>query len=443
MRPLKSLTLETLITFLSKTFQSLPDPRRAERVQYLLPDTLMSAFALLFFQHPSLLAFQRKMQHKHQRCNLKTLFGVQQVPSDTQMREILDGAPVEPLRAMLRDWFERIRRAGWGGRFKTSWPSGQPRPSQDCYLVALDGSRYFHSTQIQCPGCLRQSDGKGQTHSSHLVVAATLVKAGSHWILPIDFEEVRNSDGRDQQDCEINAAKRLVPRLRGEHPQLPIIVTADDLYSHQPFVQELVAQRMHYVLVAKPESHRELFEWAEEIDGLNHRPRICWSEGPACQRKHFECRIVEHVPLSAEHKSWVTLVEVWERDRAGQLVYHNSWITDLAVHPDNVAVLVQIGRAKWKIENEQFNVQKNHGYQLEHNYGHGRQTLSILFYALNLLAFVAHQILEMGDRLYQRCRQQESLRELWNGLRTVMALVLVGSWSQLLQFWVEGGGASP
>jgi hypothetical protein len=254
---------------------------------------------------------------------------------------------------------------------------------------------------------------------------------------------VRNSDGRDQQDCEINAAKRLVPRLRGEHPQLPIIITADDLYSHRPFVQELVAQRMHYVLVAKPESHRELFEWAEEIDGLNHRPRICGSEGPACQRKHFECRMVEQVPLSAEHKSWVTLVEVWERDRAGQLVYHNSWITDWAVRPDNVAVLVPIGRAKWKIENGQFNVQKDHGYELEHNYGHGRQTLSILFYALNLLAFVAHQILEMGDRLYQRCRQQESLRELWNGLRTVMALVLVGSWSQLLQFWVEGGGASP
>ena len=96
--------------------------------------------------------------------------------------------------------------------------------------------------------------------------------------------------------------------------------------------------------------------------------------------------------------------------------------------PANVAVVVQIGRTRWKIENEQFNVHKNHGYELTHNYGHGQQTLSMVFYLLNLLAYVTHVVLALGDRLYQRCRAQESRRELWNALRTLVNALLVESW---------------
>jgi hypothetical protein len=139
----------------------------------------------------------------------------------------------------------------------------------------------------------------------------------------------------------------------------------------------------------------------------------------------------------------VTLVEVWEHTAGGELLYHNSWITDLDVDAENVAVVVRVGRTRWKIENEQFNVQKNHGYELTHNYGHGQQTLSMVFYLLNLLAYVAHVLIELGDRLYQRCRAQESRRELWAALRTTLHVVLVGSWSQLLLVYLEEDTAGP
>ena len=109
----------------------------------------------------------------------------------------------------------------------------------------------------------------------------------------------------------------------------------------------------------------------------------------------------------------------------------------------NVAVVVQIGRTRWKIENEQFNVHKNHGYELTHNYGHGQQNLSMVFYLLNLLAYVAHVVLALGDRLYQRCRAQESRRELWNALRTLVNRILVPSWPALLAVYLDATDASP
>src|ERR671919_1594410 len=177
MRPLQSLTLEAIIALLATTFRGLEDARAAARLAYSLHDTLMSGFALMFFQHPSLLQFQRAMQQKRRRCNLGTIFGVTEVPSDTQMREMLDGVEPEPLRALLPRLWEKLRRAGWGIRFKTRLPTG--RHQGDYYTVALDGSEYFHSTKIQCGGCLRRTAAKGQVHYSHQVVAATVVRAGS------------------------------------------------------------------------------------------------------------------------------------------------------------------------------------------------------------------------------------------------------------------------
>jgi hypothetical protein len=108
-----------------------------------------------------------------------------------------------------------------------------------------------------------------------------------------------------------------------------------------------------------------------------------------------------------------------------------------------VATIIGIGRSRWKIENEQFNVHKNHGYELEHNYGHGQQTLSMVFYLLNLLAFLAHKVLEFGDRLYQQCRAGESRRGLWTMLRSAFYLVEVESWAGLLLNHLSDEARSP
>jgi len=155
------------------------------------------------------------------------------------------------------------------------------------------------------------------------------------------------------------------------------------------------------------------------------------------RRRTYTYRIVRQVPLSTESPVRVTYVEVWEHTASGDLLYHNSWITDLDIDAENVVVVVTIGRTRWKIENEQFNVQKHQGYELTHNYGHGQYTLSMVFYLLTLLAYVARVIVELGDRPYQRCRARESRCELWAALRTALHVMLVESWGQLLLVYLE------
>ena len=426
MRPLKSLTFEALRDLLSKTFKKIPDERPSGRVKWDLHTVLMSAFAMLFFQHPSLLAYQRRMKDSRGLSNLERLFQVAEVPSDTQMRELLDGVPPAARRQILPEVFQRMQRIGWTTRFVTRVEE------QNYYTVALAGSEYFHSTKIHCVGCLQRKSSAGETHYSHVVVAATIVKAGTHDILPLDAEEIRNEEGQKKQDCEINAGKRLVRRWRQEHPQLSICVTGDDRYAHEPLVKLLRELRMAFVLIAKPDSHKELFEWVAELERMGETEHGQWTEGPAAKRQYFKYRIAREVPLKQKGKVLVNFVEVWEYNKAGKQVYHNSWVTDFAVTAEPVATIVGIGRSRGKIENEHFNVHKNQGYELEHNYGHGEKTLSMVFYMLNLLAFVWHKLLDYGDSLYRQCRAKDSLRGLWETLRVTFSLIEVASWEAML-----------
>lgn len=433
------LTFDAVVALLGRTLESLPDSRDPDRVTYPMRDAALSAFAMFFFQHPSLLKFQQEMKLRSGRSNLESLFGVRDVPSDSQLRDILDGAPYEPLRRLLGRIFERYRRSGWALEFKTSQALGA------LYPVALDGTDYFSSTKIECPSCLRAELSASTTLYRHAMLSATLVRARAHQILPIDAEPIANTDGTQKQDCEIVAGKRLVARLRREHPKLPVLILGDSNFSHEPFLLALSEARMRFLLMVKPGSHQELFEWVEDLEQrTDWVERGTWHEGPASKRRFFEYRICRQVPVNAERRTWVTFVEVWERDRGGKVRYHGSWITDLEVTSETIAEVSWVGRSRWRIENEQFNVHKNGGYELEHNYGHGQRTLATVFYFLNLLAFVTHEVLARSDREYVRLRKQETRRELWNGLRYCFRRFGVESWAELLRvFDPEQAEASP
>jgi hypothetical protein len=127
MRPLKSLAVAAIVDLLGTTCSAVDDPRAADQLSDPLHETLLSGFAMMFFPHPRLWQFQRALQHKRRRCHLQTIFGVPEVPADTQMREILDGVEPEALRGMCPQLWEKVRRAGWGRGGTTTLPSGHPQ----------------------------------------------------------------------------------------------------------------------------------------------------------------------------------------------------------------------------------------------------------------------------------------------------------------------------
>ena len=125
--------------------------------------------------------------------------------------------------------------------------------------------------------------------------------------------------------------------------------------------------------------------------------------------------------------------------KTGKVTYKNSWVTDIEINENNIVNLVKGGRSRWKIENETFNTLKNQGYHIEHNFGHGQQNLSMIFFTLNLLAFYVHQILELTDRLYHTVRYSKftSRKEFWNQLRCTIRILIFPTWQSLLTFILD------
>ena len=408
---------------ISERLCEIEDCRQQGKVDYTLHDCAMSAFAMMFFQDPSVLEFQRRMQESINRNNLKTMFNVESIPKDSQLRDVLDQCPLDPLNNVFADIFYHLQRNKQLEAYQ--FINGM-------YLMPVDGSQYFSSEKISCPSCLTTTSKKGVVRYHHSILQAVIVHPDNKQVIPLAPEAIQNTDGTEKQDCEINAGKRLIKKIRKTHPKLKIIVGGDDLFSNQPFINELKAAGMSFILVAKPSSHKILFEWFTELKQLDGASRLQFTDLKG--RQHFY-EWVNEIPLNGTKDADQVNFFHYQLIDKGKITYRNSWVTDIVIDENNVAQLVKGGRARWKVENEGFNTLKNQGYHIEHNFGHGHQNLSMIFFLLNLLAFFVHQILELTDLHYQKCRAKFSARkEFWNQLRCTIRILLFKTWQELLAF---------
>jgi hypothetical protein len=124
-----------------------------------------------------------------------------------------------------------------------------------------------------------------------------------------------------------------------------------------------------------------------------------------------------------------------KRRETGEVVYRNSWITDKPVTEENVGHPASCGRTRWKIENEHNNVLKNQGYNLQHNFGHGKKHASEIFFILNLIGFRLHTILELGDRDFREARKNAGRRDMFfYEMHAALRYVLHETWRDFLGF---------
>ncbi len=418
----KHLRFSALRKSVGEVFDQIDDRRQSGKVDYTLHDCLMSALAMMFFQDPSLLSFQRRMQQHMHSSNLTTMFGVEAIPSDAVLRKTVDPIDTADINACFAILFQHLQRGKQLLPYKLD--SGH-------YLIALDGSQYFSSETINCPSCLTYKGTKSKRRYSHQVLQAVMLNPTMRQVIPLAPEPIIKFDGDTKNDCERSAGKRLIGKIRAEHPKLKIMVVCDGLYSNQPFIDVLKVHDMSFILVAKSSDHKVLFQWVEELDGLDGVEHM---ELRDLKGRHHHYRWVNQVPLNGTRNAdQVNFFEYWLKVDE-KVTYHNSWVTDQTVSKKNIVELVKAGRARWKIENETFNTLKNQGYHLEHNFGHGRQHLSNNFFVLNLLAFFIHQILDLCDRGYQYCRTKFSSRkEFWNNLRGAIRLMLFRDFDHLLR----------
>jgi len=424
----KHLCADSLFRLLHENFANIADDC-VDEVEIPLDDALMSAFAMFSLKAPSLLAFDKQRAEG----NLQTIYGIERVPCDTRMRERLDPLSPESLRPSFKLVFRQLQRG----------KALEPMVFLDGhYLVALDGTGYFSSNTIHCDSCLHKEHRNGSITYSHQMLGAAIIHPDFRAVIPLMPEPIVKQDGTHKNDCERNAAKRFITKLRQDHPHLKFIITEDALSSNAPHIETLHDYGCHYILGVKEGDHAYLFQqvqMAEEAGRVTSYERHDRAAGVI-----HRFRFVNNVPLNASRADVRgNFIEYWE---IGQnQVQHFSWVTDLRVSKRNVYKLMRGGRARWKIENETFNTLKNQGYNFEHNYGHGEQNLSVVFATLMMLAFLVDQTQQLCCALFQAVwAKLGSKRLLWERMRALFYDYAFASMRQLFEaLWYGFKKSSP
>jgi hypothetical protein len=411
------LHFDALVQLARQRFDQIPDQRRDPA--FSLTDTLMAGLALYSLKDPSLLAFcRRALDH-----NLRSVFGLQAIPSDTQLRQILDEVDPVLLRPLFKDIFRQLQR----GKVLEDYVF-----LQGYYLVALDGVEYFCSKKVPCDHCLTRQHQNGDVSYHHQMLGAVIIHPDFPEVIPLAPEPIQRQDGQHKNDCERNAARRWLKHFRQDHPHLKIIVVEDALSSNAPHIRDLRAEDCGFILGVKEADHEHLFEQfyqrldadqVEEVETVDAETGISHSylfvNGLSLNEANQDVRVnflkyLEFHP-DGQEREW-------------------TWVVEMELTKANVPWVMRGGRTRWRIENETFNTLKNQGYHFEHNYGHGYKNLGTVLAVLMMAAFLLDQVQQKCNALFRAAWAKKGPKcALWEAVRHLFASFEVSSMREVYE----------
>ena len=421
-----------MIKGLEQAFEKFPEHRRGKNSQYELADAGLGAFSVFFTQSPSFLAYQRDLKLRKGRSNAEKLFTLRDIPSDNQIRSLLDPISPKYMEGYYRKIFQDLERDGVLIEFQSF---------ANMLLVAMDGTEYFSSKKIDCEQCSQRILKNGEINYFHSVLTPVIVQSGNEHVISLEPEFITPQDGHEKQDCEIQAGKRWIEKHGDFYAKRGVTMLGDDLYSRQPFCQALKDKKLHFILVCKPDSHVNLYETVEFLDAqgiLGEKVVRKWNGRYAeIHTYRFANKLPLNGDLSALKVNWCEIVIT--REDSSDVLYKNAFVSDFEVTNTTVEAIVQDGRARWKVENENNNILKTKGYHIEHNFGHGHQYLASLLLSLNLLAFLLHTILDLVDEQYRAIRQKLGRRRtFFQDLEALLRYFTFETWDEVFSFMFQG-----
>jgi len=423
-----------LIDNFTSNINNIEDTRRQrEDIKYSFNDIILSAFSIFYFQSKSWLSFQRKMDTNKGSSNAKTIFGITDIPSDNHIRNVLDKIKPEVFKNVYDSVISYLNKIGLlKKRFNF----------MDKYLlVALDGTHYHSSKNISCECCQTKTNSEtGEVHYYHSAITPTIVHPDIKKVLPLMQEFISNNDGGDKQDCEVNASKRWLDSFVSPSKD-KVIILGDDLYSREPMIKKVLNKNHSYIFVAKPTSHKYLYEEIEMIKNLgtcNTKKihKMINGKKQTFTYNYINTLAIKNPNGDTQHPPQeVNWCEIIITNASGKKLYSNSFVTDIDIHLNNIEDIALAGRTRWKIENENNNTLKTKGYHLDHNFGHGKQNLSQTLCTLNILAFLFHTTQELLNDLYIDVREEMGTREEFFGAINILTtLFRFKSFDKLLEF---------
>ena len=385
--------------------QELKDVRKKSK--YKLTEIIMAGIAMFIFKEGSRNAFNNDRNEGCFHENYQNIFNLRLPHPDTvdNVMRVLDENELEELKT----WMIKI--------ILTKKTLHKFRFLGKYHLVAVDGSGMMSFPEKHCEHCLTKTSKKGKTTYFHNVLEAKIV-CHNGFSISLATEHIENPSGDyDKQDCEMKAFRRLTQKLKKMYPRLPICITADGLYPNMTFFNICLENLYCYIVIFKDGNLPSVWNEVEALKDITP------------ENEHSETINNGNVKINREYR-WVNTIDyhghIVNQVECAEIVTTLSskikkkrfvFLTDLEVTWSNVSEICQSGRLRWKIENEGFNTQKNHGYNMKHKYSRVSWLAAKNYYQCLQIGHLINMLIELSSDFKKFLISKMTVKKLWEGLR--------------------------
>lgn len=368
----------------------IKDPRNQSYITYHQIQLIMTSLYSSICQHSS----RREMNDSFNKDtvinNFKILFGfdLEEIPHGDTIDNYFKLLDIDDLRKVLYSMFKDLMKKKVFDGYLVE---------DEYYQFIIDGSNFItlHDDKIQGSIKKNHKDSDPTYHNMYLVC---LIKLGNTMI-PIDFEPIENKEEKyDKQDCEINASKRLLARIKDNFKRLKIMVSADGLYLNEPMIKIMDGYKWKYMFTFKDNRPLEIKEYYEACKkGKDTIVIEKEYEGIKTRYEYYNGIVYRENELN--------MIEIEETKNGKTTKF--CYCTNIEITKKNYKNIANAGRHRWKIENEGFNNLKNHAMNITHIYSYDSNAAKA-YVAINLISYIIVQLM----RHYEKTKNIEKTFKL-------------------------------
>lgn len=320
-------------------FSELSDKRQQGKVTYSMKAICVTRLFALLCGIATMNSLTNKFNSDTAISNLSKIINeeLSDLPHYDTINDVFDDLDIDELRKIQKYIVYTLIRSKMFDKFRYN---GR-------FQILIDGTGLVSFNYKHCNHCIVKKHSDESISYEHHVLEAKLVF--DFFVLSIDSEFIENPDpsviNLKKQDCEMNAFKRMAIRLKKNFPKLKFIITGDALYASGPFIKLCLDNNWDYIFRLKSDKLQTVNRDFEGIISL---------ETGSTLNNYFLVKDYQY------NKYTFNIVRYIEDSKVF------TYITNLTVDDSNIKTIIDLGRRRWKIENQGFNVQKNILFNINH-----------------------------------------------------------------------------
>ena len=363
---------------LENLFSNLTDKRHKSYITYKMRTIIMTRLLSLICGITTMKGINQKFNTDEAIKNLSSICNqeLKEVPDWQTIQDVIETLSIEEIEDIRKYMVKALIRSKMFDRFRY----------KGAIQVLVDATGLSSHDYNLNGNCISKTKN-GVTKYYKYVLEAKIVFGNI--VISIDSEWIENKElnnENDKQDCEINAFKRMAPRLKKNFPKLKFIITGDALYATTPIINICKENKWYYIFNLKKDRLKNVYE--QFTDNINYYN----------ETKKENYYLSKNIEFNGNVFDVFKYIETTNNKTT---TFH--YISNLNIKDNNIEEIINMGRRRWKIENEGFNQQKNGTFCISHVSSRHIVGLKIQYYLIQI-AHIIRQLLEYGSILLKEMR---------------------------------------